>query len=178
MRLHHGFVFSLLACNVALAPVGFDIPYNVPEQEVPGDPTANAAGIVVDAPPITFPVNVDVASYEKANGVNVISSIELTQLSLTITTTDEPTGDTDCFDFVQSVSLSIASTKSGTTLQPVVIATGGSPGCVQTYTLTPTPNVNVKPYIDEGASVTMTGQAIPPADNVSFDGALVMHASI
>ena len=65
-----------------------------------------------------------------------------------------------------------------TTLQPVVIATGASPGCVQTFALTPTPNVDLKPYIDEGASVTMTGQAIPPADNVSFDGALVLHASI
>lgn len=172
-------MIMMASCNVSLGAIGFDVPYNVPEQEVPGNAAANAAGIEIASPPITFPINVDIAATAKQNHVDgVISQVTLTSLSLTITPTDEPTGDSDCFDFVDSVSLSVASTKSGTTLQPAVIATGANPGCVQTFTLVPSPGVNLKPYIDEGASVTMTGQAIPPADNVSFDGAIVLHASL
>ncbi len=172
MRLLHAVVL-LSACNFSLSSVGFDIPYSIPEQSIPGDATAHAAGIVIDMPPTTFPINVDIAAQAKANNVSgVISTVTLTSLSFNITKSS------GCFDFVNSVSLALSSTKTGTTLQPTVIAAGGNPGCVQTYPLTPTPGANLKPYIDEGASVTMTGQAIPPAADVTFDGAIVLHASL
>jgi len=179
MRFHLLIAVAALGCNFSVSdPLGFDIPYAVPEQSVPGNAAANAAGIAIDSPPITFPINVDLATEAQNNHVNAISQVTLTSLSLTITATDEPSGDTDCFDFVESVSLSVASTKSGSALQPQVIATGNNPGCVQTFVLTPSPNVNLKPYIDEGANVTMTGQAIPPADDISFNGAMNLHAQL
>jgi hypothetical protein len=168
------FLLSLVAaCNFNLGSVvAFDIPYDVPEQTVPGNATAHAAGVSVSAPLMPFPVNIDVAQQAKANGVSgVISTVTLTSLSLSITKSS------GCFDFVQDISISISSTKAGTALQPAVIATGSNPGCVQTFNLQTT-SVNLKPYLDEGAQATPSGHGIPPATDVSFNGHLVAHASL
>ena len=172
MRSFPLFVF-LGACSLNLSSVAsFDIPYDIPEQTVPGNATANAAGVVVQAPLQPFPINVDVAQQAKANGVGgVISTVTLSSLSLSITKSS------GCFDFVQDISISSSSTMPGSSLPSAVIATGSNPGCVQTFNLTPT-NVNLKPYLDEGAQATPSGHGIPPAADVSFDGHLVAHASL
>lgn len=161
------------ACSLNLSSVAsFDIPYDIPEQTVPGDSVAHAAGVVVSAPLQPFPVNIDVAQQAKANGVGgVISTVTLTSLSLSITKSS------GCFDFIQDISISISSTKPGSTLPSAVIASGSNPGCVTTWNLTPT-GVNLKPYLDEGAQATPSGHGIPPASDVSFDGHLVAHASL
>jgi hypothetical protein len=164
---------GLAACNFNLSSVAaFDIPYDIPVQTVPGNATAHAAGVVIAAPLAAFPINIDVAQQAKAAGVSgAISQVELTSLTLSITSAS------GCFDFVQDISISISSTKAGTSLQPAVIATGSNPGCVQTFTLQPS-SVNLKPYLDEGAQATPSGHGIPPASDVSFNGHLVAHASL
>src|SRR5438874_3940103 len=99
-RMRYALLFTILAgCNFNLSSVAaFDIPYDIPEQTVPGNAVANAAGIVVDAPLQPFPINVDVAQQAKANGVGgVISTVKLTSLALSITKSS------GCFDFVQDI---------------------------------------------------------------------------
>ena len=163
----------LTACSLNLnsPSIGFDIPYDIPAQTVPGDATANAAGVAVDATLPAFPLNIDVAKQAQANGVSgAISTVTLTSLSLTITSGG-------CFDFVQSLSLSISSTKPGSTLPSVVVASGANPGCVPTFNLQPT-TVNLKPYLDEGAQATPTVSGVPPANDVTFTGHLVAHAGL
>jgi len=172
--MRRALLFAFLAgCNFNLSSVAaFDIPYDIPEQTVPGNAAAHAAGIVIDAPLQAFPINVDVAQQAKSSGVGgVISTVTLTTLTLSITKSS------GCFDFVQDISITISSTKAGSTLQPAVIATGSNPGCVTTWNLTPS-NVNLKPYLDEGAQATPSGHGIPPAADVSFNGHLVAHASL
>jgi hypothetical protein len=166
-------VLLLAACNLNLSSItSFDIPYDIPEQTVPGNATAHAAGVVVAAPLQPFPVNIDVAKQAQSSGVSgVVSTVTLTSLTLSITK------GSGCFDFVQDISISISSTKAGTSLQPAVIATGTAPGCVTSWTLQTT-SVNLKPYLDEGAQATPTGHGIPPAADVSFNGHLVAHASL
>ncbi len=170
---YFAFLCAAAACNVNLnSVVGFDIPYDIPEQTVPGDAVANAAGVDVDVTLPPFPINVDVVQQAKANGVSgVVSTVSLTSLALTITQ------NSGCFDFVQDLSISISSTKAGSSLPSAVIASGSNPGCVQTFNLTPT-NVNLEPYLDEGAEATPSAHGIPPAADVSFDGHLVAHASL
>jgi hypothetical protein len=171
MRYSAALLF-VAACNFNLSSVAaFDIPYDIPAQTVPGNAIANAAGVVVDFSLPPFPIDVDVAKQAQANGVGgVISTVTLTSLSLTIT-------QGTCFDFAQSLSISISSKKAGSALPPAVIATGSNPGCVTTWTLTPT-NVNLKPYLDEGAQATPSGSGIPPAADETFTGHLVAHASL
>jgi len=173
MRSFACFAMLLAACSLNLndSSVGFDIPYDIPAQTVPGNATANAAGVSVDATLPSFPIDIDVEKEAQANGVSgVISTVTLTSLSLSTT-------DGSCFDFVQSISISISSTKAGSSLPPAVVATGSNPGCVQTFDLQTT-SVNLKPYFDEGAQATPTVSGVPPASDVAFDGHLVAHAGI
>ena len=165
-------VALVVACNVNLAsPLGFDIPYDIPAQTVPGNAAAHATGVVVSAPLSAFPINIDLVQQAKANGVSgAVSHVTLTSLDLAIT-------GSGCFDFIQDVTISISSTKPGTALPSAVIATGSNPGCVQTFTLQTTA-VDLKPYLDEGAQATPSGHGIPPASDVSFNGHLVAHATL
>ncbi|HEY1955927.1 MAG TPA: hypothetical protein VGH28_09940 [Polyangiaceae bacterium] len=157
--------------NLGSTSIGFDIPYDIPQETAPGNAAANAAGVAIDVTLPAFPIDIDVAQQAKNDGVSgVISTVTLTSLSLSIT-------GSGCFDFVDDLSISIASTKPGTTLPPAVIASGSNPGCVQTFKLTPT-SVNLKPYLDEGAQATPSGKGVPPAADVTFDGHLVAHAGL
>jgi len=161
-------LFVVLACGA----VGFDIPYAVPEQTVQGDPVAHAAGTLLGGTPINpFSLSIDLQQEEQAHDVSAISHVTLSSLAFSITK------NSGCFDFVKDVSISIESSKSGTTLPPAVIATGSNPGCVQTFDLEPT-DVDLRPYIEEGANVTSSGHGVPPSSNVTFDGQLVFHASL
>jgi hypothetical protein len=162
----------ITGCSLSLNSVGFDIPYSIPAQTVPGNAVANSAGVSVTVPLTPIPVNIDLAQEEQQNGVSgVITTVTLTSLSFSITQ------GSGCFDFVDSLTLSIESTDANTSLAPAVVATGSNPGCVQTFTLSPT-NVNLKPYLDEGAQIAPSGMGVPPAMDVSFDGQLVAHASL
>jgi len=156
---------------LAACAIGFDVPYDIPQQTVPGDAVSHAAGTLLSGSPVNpFALNVNLQQEEQANHVSVISHVHLSSLELDITS-----GGGDCFDFVSSVTISVSSTKSGTTLQPAVIATGSNPGCVKKFVLSPT-SVDLKPYIDEGASVTSEGQGVPPDHSETFNGKLVLHA--
>jgi len=171
--MRRALLFAFLAgCNFNLSSVAaFDIPYDIQAQTVPGNAIANQAGIAVDFTLPPFPINVDVAQQAKNNGVGgVISTVKLTSLSLTIT-------QGTCFDFVNSLDITISSTKAGTSLPPVVVASGSNPGCVTTWNLTPG-TANLKPYFDEGAQATPSGNGIPPAADETFTGHLVAHASL
>jgi hypothetical protein len=171
--MRQALLFSILAgCNFNLSSVAaFDIPYDIQAQTVPGNAIANQAGIAVDFTLPAFPIDVDVAKQAQSNGVSgVISTVTLTSLSFTIT-------QGTCFDFANSLSITISSTKAGTALPPAVIATGSNPGCVTTWNLTPS-NVNLKPYFDEGAQAAPSGNGIPPAADETFTGHLVAHASL
>ena len=173
VRMRRALLFAFLAgCNFNLSSVAaFDIPYDIQPQTVPGNALANQAGVAVDFSLPAFPINVDVAQQAKSNGVNgAISTVKLTSLSFTIT-------QGTCFDFVNSLSITISSTKAGSSLPPAVIASGSSPGCVTTWNLTPS-NVNLKPYLDEGAQATPSGNGVPPAQDETFTGHIVAHASL
>ena len=141
--------------------LGFDMSYDVPNLSVPGDPHADAV-----AP---FAVDVDIG--QQQSHADEVSTVTLASIEFSIT------DQSGCFDFVDDVSLTISSTKPGTTLAPAVVATASGPGCVHTFSLTPTA-VDLKPYLAEGAIVSATGSGVPPASAVTFDGHIVLHASL
>jgi hypothetical protein len=167
-----------LAASSCTGLVGFNITRPIPEQTVPGDPTAHAlAQLVPDQSPIhPFEVSIDLTSESRSNGNVPVQRVFLRALSFTITPTAQPAGDQDCWDFVDTITLSAESTRPGTALPPVTVATGSQPGCVQVFALTVMSDVNIKPYIDEGLRVTATGSGIPPADDVSFVGSVTVRA--
>jgi hypothetical protein len=160
-----------LAAGCSLAS-GFDVSYQVPELTIPGNPVAHAAEqpLATTVPP--FAISIDSDQWQQQSQLSgVVSSVRLASLSFTIT------GDSGCFDFVDTVTLTITSRKVGSALQPATVATGTGQGCVQNFALTPA-TLNIKPYLDEGASIRAAGSGVPPASKVTFDGQFTLHATL
>jgi len=161
-------VIALLA---GCSDFGFDMPFDVPDVTVPGNPTAHATAVPFAGSAAPFALDVDLTQAAKDNKLpGAISNITISTLDFSVTSDG-------CFDFIDDVSLTIESVKPGTTLPPAVVATATNPGCVREVSLTPT-SVNLKPYIDEGAMIRADGSGVPPAQSVTFDGQVVLHASL
>jgi hypothetical protein len=157
--------------------VGFDISRVVPEQTVTGDPVAHAAGIALsDRSPIPpFQLSVDLAA-ESAPYSIVVQRVLLKKLAFDISLTNQPAGDTDCWDFVDELHVSVESTQAGSTLPRTEVASIAQPGCVSHLEMSVRNTVNLKPYIEQGLRLIATGTGLPPADDVSFTGAVTLRA--
>jgi hypothetical protein len=158
----------VIVCGCSIAD--FDLDQPVPEQMVQG---SGIPGPLASLFPL--PLSLDLATQIKAHDTGPIDSVTLSELSLTITKTDEPSGDTDDWSFVQTVTVTVESTKPGSTLPKVQIASASSPGAVQTIRFVVDESVNLKPYIDEGSKVESSGSGTVPPDDVSYAGTSTFH---
>lgn len=154
---------SLTVCLVAtMAGCGitdFDVEQPIQPQTIQGSGIPAPLAAV-----FPLPLNLDLESQIKAKDTGPIDSVTLSSLTLHITSSG---GD---WSFVKSIDVSVESTKSGTTLPKVKIASVSSPGAVQTLTFDVERGVNLKPYIDEGSQVDSSGSGTQPTQDVSFDG--------
>lgn len=154
-------ILTLGGCSIT----DFDVEQPIAEQTVQG---SNIPGPLAELFPI--PLDLDLTAKIKERDTGPIGTITLSNLSLTITATSMKSGDTDDWSFVDKIDVYVESTKSGTSLAKVKIATASSPGAVQTIKFTVDDTVNIKPYIDEGSKVESSGSGRVPADDVSYDG--------
>ena len=146
---------ALVGCGIA----DFDVEQPVQPQTIQG------SGIPAPLAAIfPLPLSLDLDAKIKAKDTGPIDGVTLSSLSLHITSSG---GD---WSFVKSVEVSVESTKSGTTLPKVKIASVAMPGAVQTLTFDIVAGVNLKPYIDEGSQVDSSGTGTQPSQTVSFDG--------
>lgn len=162
------FVFALLFAGCGIAD--FDVDQPVPEQTIAGSSLPGPLAAL-----FPLPLSLDISQQIKAHDTGPIDSVVMSSLELTITDTARPAGDTDDWSFVDSVDVFIESTKSGTTLPKVKIATVSHPGPVQTMSFTIDQSINLKPYIDEGTKVDTMGMGTAPPDDVSYDGKSVFR---
>ena len=163
----------VLLLAVALGGCGiadFDVDQPIPEQTIAG---SSLPGPLASLFPL--PLNLDISQQIKARDTGPIGSVTMSSLDLTITATARPQGDTDDWSFVDSVDVFVESTKSGTALPKVKIATVSHPGAVQTMSFTIDQSVDLKPYIDEGTKVDTMGMGTAPPDDVSYDGKSVFR---
>ena len=160
------FAFLLGGCGIA----DFDVDQPVPEQTIAGSSLPGPLAAL-----FPLPLSLDISQQIKAHDTGPIDSVVMSSLELTITDTARPSGDTDDWSFVDSVDVFVESTKTGTTLPKVKIATVSHPGAVQTMSFTIDQSVNLKPYIDEGTKVDTMGSGTAPPDDVSYDGKSVFR---
>lgn len=144
----------MAGCGIA----DFDVEQAVPAQTIPG------SGIPAPLAAIfPLPLTLDLDSKIKAQNTGPIDGVTLSSLTLHITSS----GD---WSFVQNIDVFVESTKSGTALPKVKIASVSSPGAVQTLSFQVDGDVNLKPYIDEGSQVDSSGSGTQPTQDVTFDG--------
>jgi hypothetical protein len=155
------------ACGSVL---DFDVDQDVPEQNIPGSTLPGPLAAL-----FPLPIQVDIASKIQAMDTGPIDRVELGAMHLDITTTKEPSGDSDDWAFLDRVDLYVASTKSGSTLSRTKVATAVAPGAVRRLDFTPVADVNLLPYINEGCELTAEASGHAPADDVSYDGSATFH---
>jgi hypothetical protein len=169
LRLTTG--FTAIFAAVALAGCGitdFDIDQPIREQRVQGSGIpAPIAGI------FPIPLSLDIGAKIKERDTGPIDSVTLSSLTLSITPTDQPSGDTDDWSFLESVDVYVSSTREGSALPRRLIAHTGAPGTVTVVRFEVDGNVDIKPYVDEGARVESEASGTQPLDDVSFDGMAV-----
>ncbi len=149
------------ACGIA----DFDIEQPIPEQRVQG--SGLPAPLAALFP---LPLDLDLSAEIKERTTGPIDSVSLTALTLSITPTDQAAGDTDDWSFVDEIRVFVASSKAGTSLPRVEIASTAAPGAVTTIEFTVDSSINLKPYVEEGSVVESSGRGRLPTDNVSYDG--------
>jgi hypothetical protein len=152
----------VLACGL----VSFDVERPIPEQSVPGSPIA----ALLPEGLFQIPLQIDIESSVKAHGASAASSAHLKSLTLTIT---DPPGET--FGFLDSITITIAAdgqpTRELATLSPVPKA--------GTISVTPTPGLDILPYVKAGATnlkASAAGHA--PSRDLKFNGKVVVNIKV
>jgi hypothetical protein len=146
---------GLSGCGIA----DFDVSQSVQPQTIQGSGIPGPLAAV-----FPIPLSLDLDSKIKAMDTGPIDGVTLKSLTLDITSSG---GD---WSFVSHIDVSVASTKSGSSLPEVKIATVDNPGAVRTLNFKVEGGVNLKNYIDEGSQVNSSGTGTQPTQDVSFDG--------
>lgn len=171
---------SLLASFLALSITGcfggtgilsFPIERSIDEQLVQGSPLAAIF-------PFAIPMNVDLASETSARGTGPANHVYLRSLVLDVTSTAEPDGDTDDFDFLTSVDIFIESTKAGSTLPRVRIAHISNVPRDAKHISFVSDRVDLIDYVNEGARLTSEADGSVPPDDVTFDGEIALSVEV
>jgi hypothetical protein len=153
---------SLVAgCGVA----DFDVTQPIVEQRVQGSPLPGPLAAL-----FPLPLDINIGSKIKEMETGPIDSVTLAKLSLRITATAMPSGDTDDWSFVDNIHVFVKSSQSGSGLPRVEIASVVSPGPVTTLDFSVESGVDLDPYINEGSIVEGESAGELPADDVTFAG--------
>jgi hypothetical protein len=152
---------SLAGCSVT----DFDIDQSIMEQRITGSPLPGPLALL-----FPLPLSVDLSAKIKEMETGPIDSVTLKSLSLTITPTAMPSGDTDDWSFVDEIHVFVKSNKSDTTLPRIEIAHVTSPGKVQTMKFVVESKVDINPYVNEGSTVEGESSGTVPPDDVTYNG--------
>ena len=167
---------ALAIGSAACASVGdFDIDRTIAEQRVMGSPIAGLLGSLFQVP---IPLAVDIESEITARNTGPAETARLKALALEITTSAQSSGDSDDFDFLDSVDIFIESTHTGSHLPRARVARADNIAATPRIDFTVIRSVNVLPYAEEGARLTSEVEGRVPPDDVSFAGHFTLRVEL
>lgn len=155
---------TLAGCGIA----DFDVTQDIVEQRVQGSGIPAPLGAL-----FPIPLSLDLSAEIAKRDSGPIDSINLSSLSLEITATARPGGDTDDWSFVEEIRVFVKSSQAGSGLPRRELAHVTAPGTVTTLNFTVEDDVDIKPYVDEGSVVESEGRGTAPADDVTYNGKAV-----
>ena len=167
---------SLFALLLACGVLDFDVTQNIPATTVRGDPVAAAAGTFI-APdsaisPFSFTLNLEQET--KSRGTSLASSVKLKAMYLELTAASgEPN-----FDWLQTLDVFVESTKAGTTLPKVKIASLPAVARGVRKLVLAVESANLLQYVKEGTKVSATARASAPAHDAVFGGAITFRIGV
>lgn len=178
MGLRLGLCLLALGAAVWLGGCGgrveFDLNQTILEQRVVG----NAAGGTLTTflqSPVLFGLNVDQEAKAR-NAHAPIQTVSLTGMGFQVTATGTPPGGSSSFDFVQSITIYVESTRPNSSLAKTPVANLNTPaGKTVSIVLSTLPGVNLLPYITEGAHFTSSATGTLPPHDITFTGLFTVH---
>ena len=148
----------------------------------------SAEAIVMGAAtPIDLPINIfpplqldiDLESELAAQNAGPASGVFLTGLQTVITESSQPEGDADDFDFVESVEVFIESRQEDSSLRQRKIAEITSvPDGQTTLDFMVEEDVDLKPYVEEGARLITKGSGEIPPDDTSLKAIVTLRITL
>ncbi|HJL19898.1 MAG TPA: hypothetical protein RMH99_29815 [Sandaracinaceae bacterium LLY-WYZ-13_1] len=167
---------ALLALTGCTSTGGFELGIDLAEQRVDGNPVGGLLGGFFEVP---IPLMVDLAAETAARDTGPAQRVRLVELSLAITPTAESEGDTDDFGFLDGAEIFVESADAGSSLRRQRIATLEEvPEGARELFFATDPEVDLLPYIDEGARLTSSAEGTVPPDDVTFDGRAVLSVEV
>ena len=168
---------SIATCGaLGCGALDFDVERPIPEQRVPGSVVSAVLGDFFESP---IPIDVDIASETAARDTGPADSIHLTVLELSITDTARPEGDEDDFGFIDRVDVFVESSRADSTLPRVKVAELGTVQYGATeLSLDTFEDVDLLPYVEEGARMNAEASGTAPPDDVTYDGRVVLTVEV
>lgn len=128
-------------------------------------------------PPFTF--DIDLQQRLEEQDATGAKGVYLEGLNLEITPTHEPGEDQDNFDFIKKVDVYIESSKEESTLKRIKIAwLDDVPSDQKLVSFTVDDSIDLKPYVEEGLTLTTEGTGYFPEDDTSFIASTTLRIDI
>ncbi len=160
----------LLGCGIARFTIG----QAIAEQRIDGNPLGGLLGPVS----VPIPLAVDLAAETAARNTGPAQHVYLVALSLSVTSSSEPAGDTDDLSFIDAIEIFVEPTASGSTLPRQRVARlDPAPDAQRSLSLDCEP-VDLIGYLREGARLTASARGTVPADDVSYVGQLELAVEV
>jgi hypothetical protein len=109
--------------------------------------------------------------------VKAAKGVYLNSLTLEITEDAEPEGDTDNFNFLESIRF-VASSGDGDNESVLAERENIPDEGIRTLNVPVTADTNLKPYIEEGLTLSTEGQGSPPEDDTSVKGIITLEVEV
>lgn len=157
----------------------FDVTLDLPEQRQPAMPAGSISSFLPAASAPTVTLNVNLSDEAKLRGANPPKNAYVRSLSFTITSTARSVGDVDTFDYLNTADFFLESTLPGSALQRLKVATISSKvGAAGELYPALISNLDVFPYLKEGAKIVGAATGNTPTDDVSYTGKLVLGVGV
>lgn len=128
-------------------------------------------------PPLRL--QIDLEEELQSQDAGPAKAVYLDALSLEITPTAQPEGDTDNFDFIDTVDVYVESTSENSSLQKTKVATLADVPTGQTSVdFNVIEGVDLKPFVEEGIRLTTSGSGEVPPDDTTLKAIVTIRAEI
>lgn len=144
--------------------ITFTVTKDSDEQVVEGSNNPIDDFVPFDSP---FSFNINLEQQLQKRDAKGAKRVELRGLKMLVTETKMPAGDTDNFDFLDSIEFYVDSENQER--QRLAWLTDVPQG-KQTLDLNVDDSINLKPYIEEGMSLKTSAEGTPPDDDTSIKG--------
>jgi hypothetical protein len=147
----------------------FEVERNIAEERIPGSeaggPLEGLAGARGD---------LDVRVEIEERSISEISEIRFRGMTLHITPTAVEAGDSDDFDFVDSVEVFVEGPEGSALPRLQIASRQGVPDGMTELEVPPVGQPDLLPYVDAGGFLTLHATGMLPPDDVTFDGTFVL----